>query len=96
VTRPGYASLVRELRKSGLLDDRRRGRRRRSVISELGNAVVTVTCACCQAFSKVSKRCQVAPEVNKISLLAIARIRSSGHHSSLRKLDSRNVAIAIT
>ena len=40
---PGYTSLVRESRKSGLLDDRRRGRR--SVISEVGKAAGTVTCA---------------------------------------------------
>ena len=80
---PGYASLVRESRKSGLLDDRRRGRR--SVILELGKAA-----------GKVSNRCQVAPEMNKIRLLAIARIGSSGHHSSLREARQFTLSAATT
>jgi hypothetical protein len=50
---------------SGLLNDRRRGRR--SVISELGEADQGGMCA--KAFSKVSGK---ASEVNKIRLLASA------------------------
>ena len=80
---PGYALLVRESRKSGLLDNRRRGRR--SVILELGKAA-----------GKVSNRCQVAPEMNKIRLLAIARIGSSGHHSSLREARQFTLSAATT
>ena len=67
-----YASLVRVSRKSVLLDDRRRGRR--SVILELGEASYNPPRwhVCCDAFSKVSGKCQVAPEVNKIRPLASA------------------------
>ena len=59
-------------RKSGLSDDQRRGRR--LVISELGEASYNPPRwhVCCKAFSKVSGKCQVAPEVNKIRLLASA------------------------
>ena len=69
---PGHASFVRESRKSGLLDDRRRGRR--SVISELGEASYNRPRwhVCYEAFSKVSGKCQIAPEVNKIRPLASA------------------------
>ena len=54
-----------------------------------GARVTVVTCVL-QGFFKGQWQMPSTPEVNEIRLLSI------GHRSSLRKLDSRNVAIAIT
>ena len=64
-------SLIWVSRKSGLSDDRRRGRR--SVVSEKPSySNLPRWHVCCEAFSKVSDKCQVAPEVSMIRLLASA------------------------
>ena len=86
-----YASLVRVSRKSGLLDDRRRGCRGRSF-----RVIVTNSSGMCAAkLSKVSGKCQVAPEANKVRILA-SLISPADTISSLTKLDSRDLTVAIT
>jgi hypothetical protein len=90
-----YPRNVVASRKSGLLDARRRGRR--SVISEPGEAELLTThksgmCAA-RRFQRSVANAKL-PEVNKIRLLASAI--SPTDHSSLRKLDRRDIAIAIS
>ena len=91
----GHASLLRESRRSG---------GRQSVVSELGEAAVTVTyhSSVCAAwlflkFFKDQWQMQNYSRSHGKSDQATCQCnRSSGHHSSLRKLDIQNVSIART
>jgi hypothetical protein len=93
----GHASLLRKSRRSG---------GRQTVVSELGEAAVTVTYhgGVCAAWlflkfiiNKGQWQMQSYSRSHGESDQATCQCnRSSGHDSSLRKLNIRNVSIAIT